>query len=434
MKLIDIIKFDGKNDLMVWKYPKEDFNTFSQLVVNESQEALLFLNGQALDLFPSGKYTMHTGNIPLLNKIVNLPSDGESPFHCAVYFINKSEQMAIPWGAGDVNYADPTNNNHNFRIGMNGEMSVRVADSRKLILKLVGTGNEFTQEQLKRYFKAPIISHIKSTLPKILRERNCSIFDVENDLIELSGILKERVSAEMSDYGITLEKLWIYGIMKPESDPVYITLNGQRGQKVINDNQAGLDQDQARYQEQILNFKHANELQRQAQEIDLEKMKMFELGKTEIDLKAYEKDKLGVDYQMKMRQFDVMDKVATNEGTGADLRNLAMGVGVGFGVGGAFGNAFADIASNTMETSNLNGFGQNRQSEEKYFGDTPGMLDLKEEMVSVPEEPVPEQKQDSGQDFNDRINRLLLMKEKGLISEEEFNSLKKQLIEEIFKL
>ena len=135
-----------------------------------------------------------------------------------------------------------------------------------------------------------------------------------------------------------------------------------------------------------------------------------------------------------MRQFDVMDKVATNEGTGADLRNLAMGVGVGFGVGGAFGNAFADIASNTMGTSNLNGFGQNRQNEEKYFGDTPGMLDLKEEMVSVPEEPVPEQKQDSGQDFNDRINRLLLMKEKGLISEEEFNSLKKQLIEEIFKL
>ena len=98
MKIVDIIKSEAENHVFVWKYPGEDFNTLSQLIVKESQEAIFYMNGQALDLFKAGRYTLHTQNIPLLNKIINIPTGGESPFHCEVYFINKTEQMAIPWG------------------------------------------------------------------------------------------------------------------------------------------------------------------------------------------------------------------------------------------------------------------------------------------------------------------------------------------------
>ena len=50
MKIFDIIKYEGSNDVFVWKFPGEDFNTLSQLIVSESQEAIFFKDGKALDL------------------------------------------------------------------------------------------------------------------------------------------------------------------------------------------------------------------------------------------------------------------------------------------------------------------------------------------------------------------------------------------------
>ena len=84
-----IIKYEGSNDVLVWKHPEEDFNTHSNLIVHESQEAILFKNGQALDLFGPGRHILSTENIPLLRRIINIPTNGETPFHCEVYFINK---------------------------------------------------------------------------------------------------------------------------------------------------------------------------------------------------------------------------------------------------------------------------------------------------------------------------------------------------------
>ena len=68
MALFEVIKYEGDNSTFVWKHPCEDFNTLSQLIVHETQEAILFKNGQALDLFKAGNYTLHTKNIPILNK------------------------------------------------------------------------------------------------------------------------------------------------------------------------------------------------------------------------------------------------------------------------------------------------------------------------------------------------------------------------------
>ena len=77
--IIDRIKYDGPADVLAWKYPKEDISNWSQLIVNESQEAILYRNGQALDLFKAGRYTLDTPNIPLLEKIINIPTGGKTP-------------------------------------------------------------------------------------------------------------------------------------------------------------------------------------------------------------------------------------------------------------------------------------------------------------------------------------------------------------------
>lgn len=58
--------------MLVYKYPHSDFSTMSQLIVRESQEAILYKDGKMLGAFLPGKYTLHTGNIPLLSKLVKI--------------------------------------------------------------------------------------------------------------------------------------------------------------------------------------------------------------------------------------------------------------------------------------------------------------------------------------------------------------------------
>ena len=132
-------------------------------------------------------------------------------------------------------------NDYAFQIGASGEMSVKVDNSKQLITKLVGTEKIFTQETLTNYFKTPIQMYIKTMLPHILREKGFSIFEVEKELADVSALLKTKVSEEMSDYGIKLEKFWINTIVKPEDDQFYITLNRQRGAKVATVNQGEID-------------------------------------------------------------------------------------------------------------------------------------------------------------------------------------------------
>ena len=137
-QIADIIKYEGDNSTFIWKHPNEDFNNMTQLIVHESQEAIFFMNGQALDLFGPGRYTLETQNIPVLGKMLNKPTGGETPFHCEVYFINKTVQMAIKWGTDSkVRFLEPSLGVP-LEIGASGEMNLKVSDSRKLLLKLVG--------------------------------------------------------------------------------------------------------------------------------------------------------------------------------------------------------------------------------------------------------------------------------------------------------
>ena len=79
MAVFNVIQYEGDSGALVWKSPIEDFNTGSQLVVGESQEALFFKNGQALDLFGPGRHALSTQNIPLIRRLVSLPFGGEPP-------------------------------------------------------------------------------------------------------------------------------------------------------------------------------------------------------------------------------------------------------------------------------------------------------------------------------------------------------------------
>ena len=62
MAIIDVIKYEGGNETLVWKHPREDYNAAAQLIVHETQEAIVFSDGQASKIYLPGKYTLQSDN------------------------------------------------------------------------------------------------------------------------------------------------------------------------------------------------------------------------------------------------------------------------------------------------------------------------------------------------------------------------------------
>ncbi len=221
MAIAEVIKYEGDNETFVWKSPKEDFNSLTQLIVHESQEAILFKNGQALDLFGPGRYTLQTQNIPKLGKVLGRTVDEKTPFHCEVYFINKTEQMSIKWGTDSkVQYIDPQ---YGFplQLGASGEMALRVADSRKLLIKLVGTENALGQQKLVSFFRAFLMARVKTYIAQVIKANAINAFEIDEHLTAFSEQLQALLSPDFAEYGITLARFFVTNIVKPDGDRQY---------------------------------------------------------------------------------------------------------------------------------------------------------------------------------------------------------------------
>lgn len=231
MKIFDVIQYEGPNDVFVWKFPGEDFNTLSQLIVHESQEAIFFKDGQVLDMFGAGRYTLHTQNIPLIRRFVNLPFNGESPFHCEVYFINKVISMDVMWGTSSPIPIQDALYKIILPVRANGQFGVRVVDSKKLLIKLVGTIDRFDQITLNKYFKGILLTNIKDYIAKQFVQNQISFLEIHSHLKEIANGIKNDLAAEFIQYGIELVNFNINEITPPEDDPSYIQLKNALAKK-----------------------------------------------------------------------------------------------------------------------------------------------------------------------------------------------------------
>ena len=324
MPIAQVIKYEGDNNTFVWKHPAEDFNTHSQLIVHESQEAVLFMNGQPLDLFGAGRYTLETQNIPILNKIINIPTGGESAFHCEVYFINKVEQMAISWGTDSkVQYLEPT---YGFPIylGAGGEMSLRVQDSKRLLVRLVGTESDLSRNKLSSYFRAFLLARVKTYMAQVLKNEKISIFEIDERLLEFSEELKKRLVGDFVEYGIALEKFFVTRIVKPDGDPQFENFKNLHYRQYADIADAKIRQQVGVIDQQTESQKVVIEAHARAQRRSIE----------------------GYNYQQE-RGFDIAEKMAANEGAG-NFSSAGIGLGMTAGIGGAVGNAVGEAFSGAV--------------------------------------------------------------------------------------
>ncbi|MBQ7594593.1 MAG: SPFH domain-containing protein [Synergistaceae bacterium] len=290
MAIVQVVQWDdsiNSNDVLAWRYvdrknpaKSDELGNWTQLIVREAQEAILFKDGQALDLFAAGRHTLSTNNIPMLSRLINLATGGQSAFKASVWFVNKVDVLDIKWGTQnpillrDPEYQIP------IYVRAFGQFGLRVNESRQFVLKLAGNKSSITRSDIETYFKGLILSRMGDMISTYIAHKKINIFEISAYLEDMSNEAVEKIRPEFANYGI---------------EP----LNFYFGSVNINDDDEGL-----------------------------KRLKQALSERASMNV-------IGYNYQQQ-RSFDVMEAAAKNEG-GSSLLGAGVGLGAGMGMGGTFG-------------------------------------------------------------------------------------------------
>jgi membrane protease subunit (stomatin/prohibitin family) len=215
MALIDLVKCDASSDdVVVEKFCSEHVDELrigTQLVVNQSQEAILVKGGIALDTFGPGTHTISTGNIPLLRKIVNKVFGDRTPFTAEVWFVNRTVKRDLQWGTPkripvmDAQFQFPVN------VGAFGQWGFRIDDSRSFVTQVVGTQLGADSSKIHSYFIGEIVEKFSQELAQLIGQ-GVPITSISSRLAELSHATATRVTREFNRFGVELVNLSVSSV------------------------------------------------------------------------------------------------------------------------------------------------------------------------------------------------------------------------------
>lgn len=302
MAIIDRIKFDGNGQpWLVYKCPSEQFVLGSQLIVGPGQEALFIKGGEALDLFGPGTHTLSTGNLPLLNKLVNLPFGGKTPFTAEIYFINKTVKLDLRWGTSTAIPLEDPKYGLLLNVGARGQYGIEVKDSRLFVLRMIGAipgGAISNHVTILKYFNGLINTKIKTVTSEYMIKQKISFLEISAYLSELSDAYKQQIDDEFERFGVEVVNFYCESIAP----------NPEEYEKLRN------------YKEELA---------------------------------------LGADFYQQRRSLDIMERMAANRSAGG-LANAGIGLGMGLGIAGQVGNIFTGVGQTvnpnpqTAQTNSVN--------------------------------------------------------------------------------
>lgn len=208
--IIDFVKWDTnpEEQLFAWKFPATNLSTYTQLIVAESQEAILFSKGQIVGKFGPGKHILNTENLPILRNLFGIPFGGKNPFTAEVWFVNKLIPLNLDWTTDSMMYHDP---DYQTMVPLlaKGRYGVKIVDAEKFLIKLVGTTTTFTAQQLTDNFYGATVSKTKSVILQFIMSNRIGIKSISAFLEALSDNLRQSIAVYWEDYGFQLISFYI---------------------------------------------------------------------------------------------------------------------------------------------------------------------------------------------------------------------------------
>ncbi len=205
--------FDPTNQSLIARVPESGTAAIqfgAQLIVQQSQEAIFFRDGRAMDKFGPGRHTLTTANIPILGKILTIPFE-RSPFQAAVYFIGKQAFVDQRWGTRTpITIKDPQFGI--VRLRGYGKFAYRVVDGPLLLNTIVGTQGKFTTDAILNYLRDIIVAG----LTDLIANSGVGLLDMPARMDDLSAAARVKLGDQFTKYGLELTEFFISSITAPE--------------------------------------------------------------------------------------------------------------------------------------------------------------------------------------------------------------------------
>jgi membrane protease subunit (stomatin/prohibitin family) len=210
---IEIIQWQESNgNDMVYRFPtNEDIKMGAQLIVAESQAAVFFRDGKALDVFGAGRHTLSTLNLPFFTKLMSWPFGFKSPFRAEVYYTSKRVFINQKWGTREPVVFRDTEFKM-VRLRAFGVYSLKINDPQIFVNTIVGTQQRFTTNDIEGYLRDIIVARLNDVLGETIK----TLLDLPQYYDELGVALKVRVKEDFDKYGLELVDFLINSITPPE--------------------------------------------------------------------------------------------------------------------------------------------------------------------------------------------------------------------------
>lgn len=217
MALVDVIQFEGDPTTLLWKSPIEDFNSSSQLIVDEAHEAIVMIEGRT-EVFGAGRHTLDPQNYIGMNFIQRMATGGKTIFPCKVYFVNKVHAMDMLWGTPDkLQVLDPEYHLM-LNLRLRGNLAFVVEQTKQFALKFSGLRDSFSNNQVVQQFRGIIVTAVTSQIAKLVNRNKIGYFAINEYLPDISQALMPYIGKQFDEYGIKLVKFNIETISSDNED------------------------------------------------------------------------------------------------------------------------------------------------------------------------------------------------------------------------
>ena len=214
-RIIDVIEApDQQRNQMVVRIPEVgsgDFRLGSAVNVRESQAAVFYRDGKAMDVFKAGRHHITTANLPLLSGLLKLATAGGNIFTAEVYFVNMVEFTDWKWGTPEP----VTLRDADFgiiRLRAFGNYSVQINDPQLFVTKIVGTGQGYQTNEIQDFLRGMIIARFSD----ILGESKVPALDLPAMQDEIGAAVRAKLNDEFDAFGLVLKTLFLQNISMPE--------------------------------------------------------------------------------------------------------------------------------------------------------------------------------------------------------------------------
>lgn len=216
-RIFDVVEHASEmRDELVRRFPEQgvaDLRMGSQVIVRESQRAVFFRDGKALDVFNAGRHTISTANIPLLIGLIGKAFNNRTPFTAEVYYVSMREFVDRKWGTPQPIIV------RNPGVGLGiallqgfGTYSYQVRDAQQFVTQIVGAQGAYKTDDIENRLRVMLLSKLQDILGETTGTSN--VLDLIALTEELGAGVRAKAQDDFSALGLTLKSFYI-GNLKP---------------------------------------------------------------------------------------------------------------------------------------------------------------------------------------------------------------------------